>query len=144
MLIVWIGGGISDAVWLRNFQDIELDDEQARALVFVREAGAITNAALLSISHIDVLTVSQHLRRLRQNDLLLQKGKGAQTYYVPTDKLLAPWQNRQKQSTGKVAGQVTAQVEKLLQTAMSADGCSRADLQAATEMKHREHSQRMA
>ena len=81
-----------DWTWLRGFQDVELTDEQARALVFVREAGAITNAAFRAITHLDVLTASQHLRRLRQNGLLQQKGKGAQTYYLPTEKLLAPWQ----------------------------------------------------
>lgn len=83
-----------DWAWLRGFQDVELSDEQARALVFVREAGAITNAAFRAIAHLDVLTASQHLRRLRQNGLLQQKGKGAHTYYVPTEKLLARWQTR--------------------------------------------------
>lgn len=83
-----------DWAWLRGFHDVELTDEQARALVFVREAGAITNAAFRAIAHLDVLTASQHLRRLRQNGLLQQQGKGAQTYYLPTEKLLAPWQAR--------------------------------------------------
>lgn len=83
-----------DWAWLRGFQDLELTDEQARALVFVREAGAITNAALRGITHLDVLTASQQLRRLRQAGLLQQKGKGAQTYYTPSDKLLASAQGR--------------------------------------------------
>lgn len=83
-----------DWAWLRGFQDVELTDEQARALVFVREAGAITNAAFRAINHVDVLAASQHLRRLRNHGLLQQKGKGADTYYVPTEKLLARWQTR--------------------------------------------------
>ena len=83
-----------DLAWLRQFQHIELTDEEARALVFVREAGAITNAAYRAVNHVDVLTASQHLRRLRDHALLQQKGKGAETYYLPTDKLLAPWQAR--------------------------------------------------
>lgn len=87
--------------WLRQFQEAELTDEQARALVFVREAGAITNAAFRAINHMDVLTASQHLRRLRQNGLLQQKGKGAQTYYLPTEKLLAPWQRRENEIPNK-------------------------------------------
>jgi ATP-dependent DNA helicase RecG len=83
-----------DWEWLKQFQDLQLANEDARALVFVREAGAITNAAFRAINHVDVLTASQHLRRLRQNGLLQQKGKGAQTYYLPTDKLLVPWLGR--------------------------------------------------
>jgi ATP-dependent DNA helicase RecG len=34
-----------------------------------------------------------HLRRLRKHGLLLQQGKGAETYYVPTEKLLGPWRD---------------------------------------------------
>jgi len=79
-----------DWAWLRQFHDIELTDEQARALIFVREAGAITNAAYRSVNHVDVLAASHHLRRLRDYGLLQQKGKGAQTYYLPTEKLLEP------------------------------------------------------
>jgi ATP-dependent DNA helicase RecG len=71
-----------------------LSDKDARALVFVRETGAITNAAYRAVNHVDVLAASQHLRRLRDRGLLQQKGKGAETYYVPTEKLLGPWQNR--------------------------------------------------
>ncbi len=87
--------------WLRQFQDLELTDEEARALIFVREAGTITNAAFRAISHMDVLTASQHLRRLRQNGLLQQKGKGSQTYYLPTEKLLVSWEGRTEESLPK-------------------------------------------
>lgn len=83
-----------DWAWLRQFQEIELSDEEAKALVFVRELGAIQNAAYRAINHVDVLAASQHLRRLRNHGLLQQKGKGADTYYVPTEKLLARWQPR--------------------------------------------------
>ena len=83
-----------DWAWLRQFQEIELSDEEAKALVFVRELGAIANAAYRAINHVAVLAASQHLRRLRNHGLLQQKGKGADTYYVPTEKLLVPWQTR--------------------------------------------------
>src|SRR5690606_30657406 len=67
-----------DWAWLRHFQETELTDEDARALVFVREIGAITNADYRSInSRTDVLHASQHLRRLRDRGLLAQKGKGS-------------------------------------------------------------------
>jgi len=76
--------------WLAHFESVGLSDEEARALVFVREAGAIHNAAYRNLNRVDVLNASQHLRRLRDNGLLQQKGKGAETYYVPTSELLAP------------------------------------------------------
>ena len=108
-----------DWAWLRGFHDVELTDEQARALVFVREAGAITNAAFRAIAHLDVLTASQHLRRLRQNGLLQQKGKGAQTYYLPTEKLLAPWQAQfpgREPQPGNPPGQPVEALEPARQT----------------------------
>ncbi len=84
-----------DWEWLRGFHDIDLSDEEARALVFVREAGAITNADYRSVNTIsDVLHASQHLCRLRDRGLLVQKGKGADTYYKPTERLLVPWLER--------------------------------------------------
>ena len=82
-----------DWVWLRQFQAIEISDEEARALVFVREAGAITNAAYRSINRVDVLNASHHLRRLRKHGLLLQQGKGAETFYIPTEKLMSSWRD---------------------------------------------------
>lgn len=91
--------------WLHAFKDIELTDEQARALIFVREARAITNAAYRSINHVDVLTASHHLRRLKQYDLLQQKGKGAQTYYLPTEKLFKPWRGQNNEITSKSEGE---------------------------------------
>ena len=79
-----------DWQWLGHFQDVGLTDEDARALVFVREAGAINNAAYRNLNRVDVLNASQRLRRLRDRGLLLQKGKGSDTYYVPGDRLSAP------------------------------------------------------
>lgn len=93
-----------DWAWLREFQEVELSDEDARSLVFVRETGAITNADYRSINRVaDVLNASQHLRRLRDRGLLAQKGKGADTYYVPTEKLMLPWQQLQGETYGPSA-----------------------------------------
>ncbi len=77
--------------WLRQFGELGLSDEEARALVFIRELGAINNAAYRNLSRVDALNASQHLRRLRDHGLLQQKGKGSETYYVPTPKMLASW-----------------------------------------------------
>ena len=60
-----------------------------KALVFVREMGAINNSAYRDINQTETLIASGHLRRLRELGLLLQKGKSSATYYVPTDRLLS-------------------------------------------------------
>ena len=51
--------------------------------MFVRELGAIDNAAYRSINRTDTLNASTHLRRLRDLDLLTMKGSGNRTYYIP-------------------------------------------------------------
>lgn len=75
--------GSEDIVWLRSLTSEPLSDEEARALVFVREVGAIDNAAYRAINHTDTLDASTHLRRLRSLGLLVMKGSGSRTYYVP-------------------------------------------------------------
>lgn len=75
--------------WLTNFKDCNLSDEDARALVVVREVGAISNATYRDMNRVDTLTASGRLRRLRELDLLERKGKGAATYYVPGSRVLA-------------------------------------------------------
>ena len=72
-----------DLRWLRSLTAEKLSDEEARALVFVREAGAIDNAAYREINRTDTLQSSVHLRRLRDLGLLEMKGSGSRTYYVP-------------------------------------------------------------
>lgn len=76
--------GPSDLVWLRRLTREALSDEEARALVFVREVGAIDNAAYRAINRTDTLNASAHLRRLRDLGLLEMKGAGNRVYYVPT------------------------------------------------------------
>lgn len=98
-----------DWVWLRQFQNVGLSDEEARALVFVRETGAITNAAYRALNHVDVRATSHHLRRLRDRGLLQQKGKGAETYYAATEVLLNAWKSREE---GDDASPVPGQPEE--------------------------------
>jgi len=74
--------------WLSRFRELALSDEEARALVAVREQGAIDNAMYRELNRVDTLGASQALRRLRDAGLLEQKGRGASTYYVPTEWLL--------------------------------------------------------
>ena len=80
--------GPEDIAWLSRFRNLALTDEEARALVWVREVGAIDNAGFRELNRVDTLTASQKLRRLRDASLLKQMGKGSATYYIPTDKLL--------------------------------------------------------
>ncbi len=81
--------GEDDIAWLARFRDLHLSDEEAKALIVVREAGAIDNATYRALNKVDTLSASQALRRLRDAGLLTQKGRGSATYYTPTEKLAA-------------------------------------------------------
>lgn len=81
--------GPTDLEWLRKLTSERLNDEEARALVFVRELGAIDNAAYRSINGTDTLQASTHLRRLRDLELLEMKGAGSKTHYLPTSRFLS-------------------------------------------------------
>lgn len=81
--------GPADLAWLRRLTNEQISDEEARALVFVREVEAIDNAAYRTINRTDTLNASGHLRRLRDLDLLAMKGGGSRTYYVPGSRFLA-------------------------------------------------------
>lgn len=74
--------------WLGRFRDMHFSDEETRALVAVREQGAIDNATYRALNRVDTIGASQALRRLRDAGLLEQKGRGSATYYVPTVLLL--------------------------------------------------------
>ena len=79
-----------DLAWLRRLTTEPISDEEARALVFVRELGAIDNAAYRSINRTDTLNASGHLRRLRDLQLLEMKGSGSRTYYAPGSAFVTP------------------------------------------------------
>ncbi|MEW5967144.1 MAG: ATP-binding protein [Pseudomonadota bacterium] len=79
--------GEGDIAWLAQFRDLHLTDEEAKALIVVREAGAIDNATYRELNKVDALAASGALRRLRDAGLLAQKGRGSATYYVPTERL---------------------------------------------------------
>ena len=81
--------GADDRRWLDYFED--LSPEQMKALVFVREVGAIDNPTFRQLSGVSTLEASSFLRDLREKDLLDKQGGGKATYYVPTDILLSPW-----------------------------------------------------
>lgn len=72
-----------DIAWLAQFNAGSLSDSQKRALIFLREVGAIDNPTLRQLSDLDVLGASGELRALRDKKLIKKKGKGRSTYYVP-------------------------------------------------------------
>lgn len=78
-----------DVRWLGQFAGLDLAEDEQKALVFVREMGAINNAAYRDINQTETLVTSGHLRRLRELGLLEQKGKSSATYYTPTQRLLS-------------------------------------------------------
>ena len=80
--------GAEDIAWLAQFKDLHLSEDEAKALIVVREAGALNNGTYRELTKVDTLTASQALRRLRDAGLLAQKGRGSATYYVPTDRLV--------------------------------------------------------
>ncbi len=69
-----------DIDWLKQFKEFHLSSDEARALIVVREMGAITNADYRNINCVDVSTASVHLKRLRDLEILEQKGKSQSTY----------------------------------------------------------------
>ncbi|MFM2045689.1 MAG: hypothetical protein RLY86_4265 [Pseudomonadota bacterium] len=77
-----------DTAWVANLgiQDLSADD--IRALIFAREKGAVTNADLRDLTHLDTLAASLCLRRLRDRGLLDQRERGSATYYVPSARVV--------------------------------------------------------
>lgn len=79
-----------DVAWLGHFKHLGLSEDEQRALVYAREVGAINNAAYRDLNRVETLVASGHLRRLRDQGLLGQHGKGSATYYRPTERLVSP------------------------------------------------------
>jgi len=80
----------NDLEWLRQFENFNLADSQKQALIFVREVGAIDNTTYRQMAGCDTLKASTDLRELKEYELLISKGKGKATYYVPGNKLTTP------------------------------------------------------
>jgi ATP-dependent DNA helicase RecG len=80
--------GPDDWDWLGLFQDFDLTDDQRRALIFVRELGAIDNQAYRSFAKADTLEASKVLRKLTQLELVAKRGSSIHTYYVAGPEML--------------------------------------------------------
>lgn len=78
----------SDWKWLAQFSDLSLTEDQMRAMIFVREVGAIDNSAYRDLTQVDTLAASKSLKHLVRERLLQMKGGGARTHYVAGSKFV--------------------------------------------------------
>lgn len=72
----------NDWNWLAKFSSLDLTEDQMRALVFVREVGAIDNSTYRALTQLDTLLASKSLRALVQMGLLQDRGSGTKTHYI--------------------------------------------------------------
>jgi ATP-dependent DNA helicase RecG len=84
-----------DHAWLKSLTSEALSADEAKALIYARETGAVDNTACRDFSGLDTLQASNVLRRLRDRGLLEKQGAGNRTYYVlngrqPEKAALAP------------------------------------------------------
>lgn len=70
-----------DLLWLKKFEQYNLNDSQKQALIFVREVGAIDNLTYRQMADCDPLKATSDLRSMRKLHLLTLFGKGKGTYY---------------------------------------------------------------
>lgn len=85
--------GAEDLKWLSGFDEFDLNNNQKRGLILVKEMGAIDNSTYRQTNNIDTLKASAELRDLSRKELLTPKGKGRATYYIPGKLLTAPPQD---------------------------------------------------
>ncbi len=74
--------------WLKRFAAYELNDNQRTALVFLREVGAIDAVAYRQLTGCSPKLVAKELAGIKDQGLMIQKGRARGTYYVPADILL--------------------------------------------------------
>ena len=74
--------------WLKRFAAYELNDNQRTALVFLREVGALDAVAYRQLTGCSPKFVTKELAGIKDQGLMIQKGRARGTYYVPADILL--------------------------------------------------------
>ena len=79
-----------DHAWLRNFAGGVVSADEAKALIYARETGAVDNSACRDFCGLDTLAASHLLRRLRDRGLLEKEGSGSSTYYVLSQTSVEP------------------------------------------------------
>jgi ATP-dependent DNA helicase RecG len=71
-----------DYAWLKGLAGDSMTADEAKALIYARETGAVDNTACRDFSGLDTLQASNVLRRLRDRGLLDKQGAGNRTHYV--------------------------------------------------------------
>ncbi len=78
--------------WLSAFREFNLSEEEARALIWVRESGdakgAISNAVYRNLNGGEAREALKQLRRLCDLQILIAKGRGSAAHYVPGPEFL--------------------------------------------------------
>jgi ATP-dependent DNA helicase RecG len=93
--------GPEEVRWLGRLKDCNLSDDDARALIVLREIGDLDNALYRSVARVDALTASGRLRRLRDHGILEQTGKGASTTYRAGPRFLEALSPQQRVTSGR-------------------------------------------
>lgn len=96
-----------DIHWLNSFSSFDLNDNQKRILIFVREVNAVDNSTARQINGSDILTANADLRKLRELDLLNQKGKSKFTYYT-TSELLKSYISKEEEFLSALPSELSA------------------------------------
>lgn len=78
-----------DIIWLGNFNDLQLNDNQKLSLVFLREVGALDNNSYRQLTGVNRNVASNDLSDLRKKSLIELKNAGKSTYYLPAYFLLS-------------------------------------------------------
>lgn len=71
-----------DYAWLKALTGDSVSADEAKALIYARETGAVDNTACRDFSGLDTLQASSVLRRLRDRGLLDKQGAGNRTHYT--------------------------------------------------------------
>lgn len=71
-----------DYAWLKSLTGDTVSADEAKALIYARETGAVDNTACRDFSGLDTLQASNLLRRLRDRGLLEKQGAGNRTHYT--------------------------------------------------------------
>lgn len=80
--------GEEDLKWLESFSGFDFDDDQKKALIFLREAQAVNNLVFRQLAGCDTIHATAALRKMRDCGILVQRGKSTATYYKPGEAYL--------------------------------------------------------
>jgi len=69
-------------VWLNQFSDQSINDQQRLALVYLRHNEQMMNSDYQRLNHVDSVTANRDLRKLVQLDLIEQNGTRRWAYYT--------------------------------------------------------------